>query len=798
MTQNILGKKGYGQVFVLGFFVAAAAFLPYLFYDKGLFLYYGDFNVQQIPFYQLAGEAIRKGEIWWNWKTDLGANFLGSYSFYLLFSPFFWLTIPFPASITPYLMAPLLMLKLACASLTAFIYLRRFVQQEYAVFCALLYAFSGFSVYNIFFNHFHEAIVFFPLLLVGLERIMIENKYGLFASMIAINAIVNYWFFIGEVIFIAAYFLIRLGSPDWCLTRRRFICLVIEALLGMGIAMVTFLPSVLAIMGNPRTTSDNLFLGQYLWYYSNPQRYLGILHSVFFVPDMPALNNVFPHHGAQWSSLAAYLPLFGPAGVLAYMHACKKDWLKTMIIVCVIMALVPMLNHLFVLLNCSYYTRWFYMPTLLMSLATAKALQEFEVGTDIHMIWGLQFSGLVIGLILLISGLTPQREDGRWRFGLYQWLDKFLATSAITVIFFVVAIVLIRNFREHSYWKELLFSGILISCFFYTFFAMLIGKATYHNNQWIVKAALPGRDQMALQSNTFARSDLYQCEDNLGMYWNLTNIQCFHSVVPASIMDFYPQVGVKRDVSSKPEAKYHALRDFLSVRWLYMKEDQGEQPPMPGYSLVDSHLGYNIYENENYLTMGYSYDQYIDTEEWEHLSSEYRGRVLLRAVYLEDRALEENQDILKRIDSDWMRQTNLDYTSEDVEHRRSMSCYNFTIDPKGFTAHANFDRERLVFFSVPYDKGWRALVDNQPAPIYKVNIGFMAVRVPAGVREIRFSYTPPGLWMGLSISLGSVLLLVGYVLFCRRLPLDIISPRPLQKGLGNVSLSENEDFCSQD
>ena len=102
----------------------------------------------------------------------------------------------------------------------------------------------------------------------------------------------------------------------------------VEAVLGMGLAMFAFLPSVLAIMGNPRTGSDSLLLGGNLWYYSNPQRYLGILHSFFFAPDMPALNNFFPDHGAQWASLSAYLPVVGAVGVLAYFFAAKKSWLK--------------------------------------------------------------------------------------------------------------------------------------------------------------------------------------------------------------------------------------------------------------------------------------------------------------------------------------------------------------------------------------------------------------------------------------------------------------------------------------
>jgi hypothetical protein len=68
-------------------------------------------------------------------------------------------------------MAPLLVLKTACAALTAYMYLARFVRDRaYAVLGSLLYAFSGWMMYNVFFNHFHEAAVFFPLLLLGIEK----------------------------------------------------------------------------------------------------------------------------------------------------------------------------------------------------------------------------------------------------------------------------------------------------------------------------------------------------------------------------------------------------------------------------------------------------------------------------------------------------------------------------------------------------------------------------------------------------------------------------------------------------
>ena len=76
--------RRYRDVFLLSAAVSFLIFLPFLIYDKGIFLFYGDYNVQQIPFYQTAVEAIRSGNIFYSFKTDLGSGFLPSYSFYLL------------------------------------------------------------------------------------------------------------------------------------------------------------------------------------------------------------------------------------------------------------------------------------------------------------------------------------------------------------------------------------------------------------------------------------------------------------------------------------------------------------------------------------------------------------------------------------------------------------------------------------------------------------------------------------------------------------------------------------------
>ena len=95
-------KNYYLTAFLWGLALATLIFLPWILWNKGYFFFYGDFNVQQIPFYQMIHDEVRNGNIGWSYTTDLGANIIGSYSFYMIGSPFFWITLPFPSSFVPF------------------------------------------------------------------------------------------------------------------------------------------------------------------------------------------------------------------------------------------------------------------------------------------------------------------------------------------------------------------------------------------------------------------------------------------------------------------------------------------------------------------------------------------------------------------------------------------------------------------------------------------------------------------------------------------------------------------------
>ena len=65
------------------------------------------------------------------------------------------------------------------------------------------------------------------------------------------------------------------------------------------------------------------------------------------------------------------------------------------------------------------------------------------------------------------------------------------------------------------------------------------------------------------------------------------------------------------------------------------------------------------------------------------------------------------------------------------------------------------DAAQTVFFSIPYDEGWKVTVDGERVEPKKVLDAFLAVDVSEGHHEIELRYTSEGFWQGLIISLIS-------------------------------------------
>ncbi len=765
------------KAFLLSLLLAFLVFIPFIVMDGGRFIFYGDFNVQQINFYRIAHDAVREGNLGWSHLTDLGANFIGSYSFYLLGSPFFWLTIPFPGQWIQFLMGPLLIIKFACAATTGSIYLRRYVRnKDFAIVGGILYAFSGFSVYNIFFNHFHESIIFFPLLLTALDEYMYHRRRGVFALAVGACCIVNYYFFVGMVVFTIVYFFVRLLCGSWKITWKDFLFLAFEAVIGLLLSAVILAPSILAVLQNERV--DNPINGWNALVYSNSQRYVHIIQSLFFPPDLPARPNFTPDSNAKWSSLGAWLPLFGMTGVIGWLQLHRKHWLKKLIWILFIMALVPGLNASFQLFNASFYTRWFYMLTLVMAMATVMALEEKRVDWRRSIKWTALITGIMTFVISFMpTAGTDKSGEREWTFGLEDYPTRLWSYAAIALMCLAVLSSIFTYCKEDKkkFAKMILTDVCIISVIWSIFFIGLGKSQSADPYEHLIPYALNDGADVDLDDLDSVRSDFYDSLDNSGMFWQIPTIQAFHSIVPGSVMDFYDFIGVERSVGSRPGTDHYAVRGITSTRWLFDDDDDdayfaGEEynePQMPGWMFYGNANGFDIYENAFYIPMGFTYDNYLTFSEAESLTEERRELVMLKTLIVEDEDAETISRIIPHYEIEKALFTETEYQSDCLD-RSSTTCSEFEYTRTGFRATITTRDEEVVFFSVPYENGWTAYVNGSRTDIYKSNVGFMSIIVPAGDDvKISFSYKTPGLGFGSMVTVLALAALIAYIVLER-------------------------------
>ena len=776
LTPRGQSHKKFWQAVGLCALTAAIFFLPFYLLDGGFFHYAGDFNSQQITFYRYMNGFV-KGAGYpdsafagaphntFSWATDLGSGVMNAYSFYLYGSPFFWLSVLLPQSWLPYMMVPLLVLKFGVAGGGAYLYLRRYVKNaNYAVLGACLYALSGFAVYNVFFNHFVDVVALFPYLLWALDEAIYEDRHGLFAFWVAVNLLNNYFFFVGQVIFLCIYFVCKLTAKDFRLTARKFGHLLWESVLGVAMGCLLLFPAVLSLLQNPRTI--DLSSGWGFLTYAKVQQYLAILLSWILPPDSPYLTSVWSEGVIKWTSMTAYLPLCSLAGAMAYWRSRKADSKKRIVAVCAVCALVPVLNSAFYALNSSYYARWYYMPTLILAAMTVNALEDPDIDLDAP----ARGIGWIM-LATLVFAVVPVRDDTTetWSFGVLKNPEQFFVVLGFGLLGLMLYRVLCSKWRQDSRFAQRMTAAVLVFACAFTMVHIGIGKF----GQWHTDSDLVEQDTNALLlKNNLPegdyRIDTYKIHDNIGMWLDKSCLQYFGSTAAPSILSFYPGLGVKRDVRSEPEITNYALRGLLSVEYLITtpeKRESFEDEADAGWTYLADVDGYTLYHNDNYVPMGFTYDYYVTEATYEASVKTLRSNLLMRALVLEDEDVKAYGQYLTELPDTMLDDLHYDSYTQDCADRRAHSCSVFQMNNAGFHAEITLDKANLVFFSVPYDDGFTAYVNGEKTDILQVDEGLMAVLCPAGASSIDFVYQAAGLSASRVVTAVAIPVWVVYVAY---------------------------------
>lgn len=763
-----------GSVFLLAFGMAFCCFLPFFLKDGGFFIYFGDYNMQQLPFYIKIHEAVRSGTFFWDMKTDLGSSIYTSYSFYLLGSPFFWLTVPFKKEVLPVLLPVLIMFKIALASAGAYCYIRGYVKEKSsACIGGLLYGFCGFQMVSLVFNHFLDVTALFPFYLIAADKLAKEKKRGCFALMTACMAITNYFFFLGEVVFLAFYVLFRhvIGNKENHWKERLYlVCrFCAEGVIGVLMAGFFLLPSILSVAGNSRV-SQTIF-ERNPFFYEEIKLYGALLKSLFLPPDLIRSATLFATKEGAIGSVSLFLPLFAISGVIAFFIQKEKgDFRKRICVASLILALVPMGNALFFAGNATYYARWFYMPLLIMAMMTAVAIEEFDTRA---FGWGTMVCGILFGLFLLIGSLSKYVSGS-----LQEWLliqnrsdyEMELIITGCSLLVLVYLVWILKKDRKKKYLYAVLASTVL--CCVVSMYAHMhlgynkVSELGRNNYQEQFLAALEFSEE---EEGDFYRIEMDETRFNYGMLLDKPSVSAFISTISGSIMDFYHFAGIEREVESKIPYDRPGIRSLLSIRYYLCNEKEmqatwldSENVPT-GYEKMGEKTGFSIYENANALRMGTVFSSFMLRSEYEKLTAEEKDLLLVYALVIEDEAFKtvlSNETLTCLTAEEFQKGYPENKQNFEAQCRvlNRTAADTFFYDDKVLTFSYTGTQGGMVFLSVPYSRGFTAYADGKEMELYMVDGGLMAVLVPAGTRTIELVYQEPGLSAGIVCSIIGVLL----------------------------------------
>ncbi len=773
-------REKYLQAFLIAFAGCMLCLIPIMIINGGRFFYYGDYNKQQVMFYTHLIDQVRSGTLsTWDVFADLGSDTAASYSFYLLGSPFFWLMCLFPAKLAVTLLPVFIALKSGIAALGAYIYARLFVKdRSAALIAAVLFGLSSYNSANLLFNHFHDAVLMIPFMLWAMERLFRDGRRGFFALTVALAAFINYYFFFGQALFLIVYFVIALITGHFKFSAKRFGLLAFEAVLGVLLAAVLLLPSLMAVASNPRVT--DFIKGSGLFVYGHKSIYLYILKNMLMLPDITLIKNfgVDRANELQNNYHSSYIHFFSLCGVIAYYRCFKgKRFFKVLLAVCGVFMMIPMFNQAFSFFNEKFYGRWFFMPLLIACVMTALAAEAHCDGTA-----SLK-KGFIPTLVLTVTA----------------------AGASLAVILLSKSGVINVGFEDYGYsYTQIVFTLTALAFLWLTLYRPSVTDAAAVIRQLVIRSAVfctAGLSVVVIYSyldrgtsedyimndvfdyyesgNTFSKPDdpffRVSCEANLmnmPVIWGYPCVRYFNSTVEPSIMSFYTALDMERSVKSDYEPDEYPLMELLSVKYYadqaYFDEDGNAKPPaelLPSarsYRIVTQENNINFYENTEFIPMGLAFDKYTTMEALEGQPGLLKEFAYLEAIVLDKEQAEKYSDILTPYDTSLI-STAAERYHEICETRRSLSCRSFEMQGSSFRAEITLDKPQLVFFSVPFSEGWSAEVNGSPAEIERVYNGLMAVRCDAGESRISFEYKNKYLSAGFIITLCAAGVLAVYI-----------------------------------
>ena len=219
-----------------------------------------DMYHQYAPFFSEFHHKLRTGgSLLYSWDVGGGVNFAALYAYYLA-SPVNWLVVLCPKAYIIEFMTYMIVFKIGLSGLTFAWYLRKHGRAGDfgAAFFGIFYALSGYMAAYSWNIMWLDCIWLFPLIMLGLERLVKEKKGLLYGVTLGLSILSNYYISIMICLFMVIYFVSllilekRKKVRDYGVICGQFAG---YSLLAGGLAAAVLLPEIFALQMTASGTS---------------------------------------------------------------------------------------------------------------------------------------------------------------------------------------------------------------------------------------------------------------------------------------------------------------------------------------------------------------------------------------------------------------------------------------------------------------------------------------------------------------------------------------------------------------
>ena len=643
--------------------------------------YGGDYMAQYIPMgyhvWDYYHEWIKTGHFTlFDSTLYLGANSIGSNAYYGLFSPFNIIIVILPRAIVPQSVALCSMIKLSCAGIFFKFYMTNVfkVKDSIGRLCGVAYAFCGWGAFYLWYNNYQDILVFFPLVLWGIDKTIKEQKPWLLAVGVFLLAICNYVLMVSYLVCAFFYAMFRFFQKiKEKSAKDNFIVLGLGVLgfaTGLLMAMFIFFPALMATMTSPKLegTSYGALLKQNLYNHKYkeffellfswkkaadqhdrvfPNRvYYPILE--FFFPattcrSLPTLELYHWDFDDMAVSLWCYVPFILFLVPALIQSVTEKKWSHLIGFALLTLALFTPFMYFLTMGLTNGYARWtlFIVTSLVAYVGTYIDRIPNVAKWHIHIGYAFAMVGIAVAWILTWKIYTPNASKGS------EFMHRFVDgkqdfTNLVFVIEMVyvtaVYITLLFLFNKKAF-------HVLISIFV-SAEAIAMGNfvtighgydQTYNNGYYENRMFKKVLNEISKNDQSYYRvysplGDAYSV--NNGFMNNYNTAAFFHSLYNYEVNDFTLWTGLRNgreSVSGDYRGKYQDLDNLLGVKYYFISKDKSKYEQIeennPGQYLAnvpfdfvekeeyeELNNDYFVFENESLSEFGYSYDTVFNGE----------------------------------------------------------------------------------------------------------------------------------------------------------------------------------------